>query len=148
VPSNQQKQTTATTTATPTRKTTAMSLVGYPENQSKMIEFLDALVHSSLHTSSKSIKNHLVQIDNEITRVQVSNYFTIRLAQGPILTNDKIHGLLKTHIQSTIKSSWSDFEHQSITGSSLYHQSIQLENQLNQIDAKLDDPQVSIHYYS
>ncbi|PLW58701.1 hypothetical protein PCANC_00261 [Puccinia coronata f. sp. avenae] len=93
-----------------------MSLVGYPENQSKMIEFLDALVHSSLHTSSKSIKNHLVQIDNEITRVQ-------------------------THIQSTIKSSWLDFEHQSITGSSLYHQSIQLENQLNQIDAKLDDPQ-------
>ncbi|KAA1108902.1 hypothetical protein PGT21_028584 [Puccinia graminis f. sp. tritici] len=93
-----------------------MSLVAASDPQNKMIGFLDSLVDSSLDTSSKSIKNHLGQIDNEITRVQ-------------------------THIQSTIKASWSDFQHQSITGSSLYHQSLNLEAQLNQIDDKLDDPQ-------
>ncbi|KAH9443621.1 hypothetical protein Pst134EA_032531 [Puccinia striiformis f. sp. tritici] len=82
----------------------------------KMDGFLESLIDSSPETSSKSIKNHLARLDNEITRVQ-------------------------TQIQSTIKSSWSEFQHQSITGSSLYHQSLNLENQLNQIDERLDDPQ-------
>ncbi|WAR53093.1 hypothetical protein PtB15_2B523 [Puccinia triticina] len=93
-----------------------MSVVAASDSNGKMAGFLDSLVDSSPDTSSKSIKNHLVRIDNEITRVQ-------------------------TDIQSTIKAGWSDFQHQSITGSTLYHQSVNLEAQLNQIDEKLDDPQ-------
>lgn len=93
-----------------------MALPAASDSRNKTIKFLDSLADPSLDTSSKSINNHLAQIDNEITRVQ-------------------------THIQSTIKSSWSDFQHQSITGSSLYHQSKNLENQLNEMDQKLNDPQ-------
>ncbi|KAA1100244.1 hypothetical protein PGT21_032384 [Puccinia graminis f. sp. tritici] len=48
-----------------------MSVLAASDPQNKMTGFLDSLVESSLDTSSKSIKNHLGQIDNEVTWVQL-----------------------------------------------------------------------------
>jgi hypothetical protein len=67
----QEKQPTHLKTSRPSRNSNIMSVLAASDPQNKMTGFLDSLVDSSLDTSSKSIKNHLGQIDNEITRVQV-----------------------------------------------------------------------------
>ncbi|KNZ46742.1 hypothetical protein VP01_69g5 [Puccinia sorghi] len=49
-----------------------MALPAASDSRNKTIKFLDSLADPSLDTSSKSINNHLAQIDNEITRVQLN----------------------------------------------------------------------------